>query len=76
MATIAIVGMGPLLGLGIARRFGREDFKVAMVARRPQALKDFETLLAGEGIEAAGGGSNSNDRRLRVKRHCNLQAMF
>lgn len=54
MGTIAIVGMGPLLGLGIARRFGREGFKVAMVARQPQALKDFETLLAGEGIEAAG----------------------
>jgi short-subunit dehydrogenase len=54
MATIAIAGMGPLLGLGLARRFGAEGFNVAMIARRKDALEDMAAKLRSEGIEAAG----------------------
>jgi NAD(P)-dependent dehydrogenase (short-subunit alcohol dehydrogenase family) len=61
MSTIAIVGMGPLLGLGIARRFGREGFKVAMVSRKQAALDAFEAQLKGEGVEAAGFAADVSD---------------
>ena len=61
MGTIAIVGMGPLLGLGIARRFGREGFKVAMVSRKQAALDAFAAQLENEGIEAAGFTADVTD---------------
>jgi NAD(P)-dependent dehydrogenase (short-subunit alcohol dehydrogenase family) len=54
MGTIAIVGMGPLLGLGIARRFGREGYKIAMISRKQATLDAFAEQLSNEGIEAAG----------------------
>ena len=61
MKTIAIVGMGELLGLGIAKRFGREGFKVAMIARRERALRDFAVQLKALGIEAEGFVADISD---------------
>jgi NAD(P)-dependent dehydrogenase (short-subunit alcohol dehydrogenase family) len=61
MGTIAIVGMGPLLGLGLARRFGAEGFKVAMIARSQDKLREFEEHLKGLGIEAAGFAADVSD---------------
>lgn len=61
MGTIAIVGMGPLLGLGLAKRFGREGYKVAMVARNADALRGFEAQLKDLGIEAAGFVADVSD---------------
>lgn len=48
----AVVGVGPGLGLAIARRFGREGFRVAMLARRIDALKGWQEELAAAGITA------------------------
>lgn len=50
--TIAIFGAGPGLGESLARRFGREGFQVALVARRPEPLKALVAELAAEGITA------------------------
>lgn len=50
--TIAVIGAGPGLGLAVARRFGREGFRVALVARSAQRLRAFAAELAAEGIEA------------------------
>lgn len=44
MKTIAIFGAGPALGLSVARRFGREGYRVALVARRQESL---DALAAG-----------------------------
>jgi NAD(P)-dependent dehydrogenase (short-subunit alcohol dehydrogenase family) len=52
--TIAIVGAGPGLGLAIARRFGREGFKVALISRTQSKLDALAADLAADGIEAAG----------------------
>src|ERR1700761_8107978 len=52
--TIAIFGAGPGLGQAVARRFGREGFRVALVARTGKRLEAFAAELAAEGIEAAG----------------------
>lgn len=52
--VIAVVGAGTGLGTSIARRFGREGFRVALVARRRQRLDALVEDLAGDGIEAAG----------------------
>jgi NAD(P)-dependent dehydrogenase (short-subunit alcohol dehydrogenase family) len=47
-----ITGVGPGLGAALSRRFAREGFRVALVARRP----DFIEALAGE-ITAAGSSA-------------------
>lgn len=52
--TVAVIGAGPGLGLSIARRFGREGFRAALVARRAASLDDLVATLAKEGVEAAG----------------------
>lgn len=50
--VIVIFGAGPGLGASVARRFGREGFRVALVGRRQEPLLEFAELLKAEGIEA------------------------
>ncbi|GAA1087005.1 MULTISPECIES: SDR family NAD(P)-dependent oxidoreductase [Streptomyces violaceusniger group] len=50
--VIAVLGAGTGLGVSVARRFGREGFRVALVARRKDRLDTLVEVLAGEGIEA------------------------
>jgi NAD(P)-dependent dehydrogenase (short-subunit alcohol dehydrogenase family) len=52
--VIAVFGAGTGLGASLARRFGREGFRVALVARRRQRLDALVEQLARDGIEAAG----------------------
>lgn len=54
MPTIAIYGAGPALGMAVARRFGREGFSVALVARTRERLDDMARELAADEVEAAG----------------------
>jgi short-subunit dehydrogenase len=51
--TIAVFGAGTGLGASVARRFGREGYRVALVARRREPLDLLAGQLADEGIEAA-----------------------
>jgi short-subunit dehydrogenase len=62
MKTMAIFGAGPALGLAVARRFGREDFQVALVARNPEHLDALATELARDGVTAAGFPADFTDR--------------
>jgi NAD(P)-dependent dehydrogenase (short-subunit alcohol dehydrogenase family) len=62
MPTIVIVGAGPGLGLAIARRFGREGFRVALVSRTQSKLDALTARLAEDGIEAAGFTGDVLDR--------------
>jgi short-subunit dehydrogenase len=50
--VIAIFGAGPGLGASVARRFGREGYAIALVARRAEPLQQLAGELAAEGIEA------------------------
>ncbi|WP_063729074.1 SDR family NAD(P)-dependent oxidoreductase [Streptomyces sp. RTd22] len=50
--VIAVFGAGTGLGASVARRFGREGFRVALVARRKDRLNALTEQLTGEGIEA------------------------
>ncbi|MEU6142707.1 SDR family NAD(P)-dependent oxidoreductase [Streptomyces sp. NPDC047081] len=52
--VIAVFGAGTGLGLAVARRFGREGFRVALVARRKERLDALVEELTAEGIETAG----------------------
>jgi short-subunit dehydrogenase len=59
--VIAVFGAGPGLGASVARRFGREGFRVALVARRKDRLDALVAQLAGEGIEAAAFAADLSD---------------
>jgi short-subunit dehydrogenase len=61
MRTIAIFGAGPALGLAVARRFGREGFRAALVARDRDRLDGMVRELDGEGVEAAGFPADLTD---------------
>ncbi|AVA24625.1 SDR family NAD(P)-dependent oxidoreductase (plasmid) [Rhizobium sp. CB3171] len=51
--TIALFGAGTGLGSSLAMRFGREGYRVALVARRAGPLDERVAELAQAGIEAA-----------------------
>jgi NADP-dependent 3-hydroxy acid dehydrogenase YdfG len=49
---LTIVGMGNGMGLAIARRFAKEGFAIAMIARNATKLQDFKATLQAEGYAA------------------------
>ena len=60
--TIVVVGAGAGLGQAVARRFGREGFGVAVVARNPARLSALADELRAEGIDAAAFPCDVTDR--------------
>lgn len=62
MPTIAIVGAGPGLGLAIAKVFGGNGFRVALIARDQSKLDGLAAQLGEAGIEAAGFAGDVLDR--------------
>lgn len=51
--TLVIIGAGKGLGLSIAKRFGRENFQVALVARNEKKLQDMVQELGEAGIQSS-----------------------
>ncbi|MGE7768196.1 SDR family NAD(P)-dependent oxidoreductase [Peribacillus sp. NPDC096540] len=52
MKTIAIIGAGPGLGLSIAKKFGSEQFNVALIARNEEKLSAMVKELKDLNIES------------------------
>jgi short-subunit dehydrogenase len=76
MTTIAIYGAGPALGMAVARRFGREGFRVALVARSRERLDDMARDLAADGIKAAGFQADIADRSAALGAADQIEARF
>ncbi len=53
MKTMVIAGAGKGLGLSIAKRFGKEDFQIALIARTADKLQFMVDELKEKGIEAS-----------------------
>ena len=49
--TIAVFGAGPGMGRSVARRFGREGFQVALVARNQTRLDVWDLYLKRDKFE-------------------------
>jgi NADP-dependent 3-hydroxy acid dehydrogenase YdfG len=60
--TIAVVGVGPGVGLAVAERFGREGFRVALLSRQAAALDGYAKVLKARGIDAAAFPADVLDR--------------
>ncbi len=54
-----VVGVGPGMGLALARRFGKEGYWVGLIGRRATALEDY--ILTLNGIEAMGVAADAGD---------------
>jgi NADP-dependent 3-hydroxy acid dehydrogenase YdfG len=76
LKTIAIFGAGPALGLAVARRFGLEGFRTALVARDRSRLDLMVGGLASEGVEAAGFQADLTDRAATLSAVDAIQARF
>lgn len=50
--TIVVAGFGPGISTGVAERFGREGFNVALVARNADRLSSGAQALAAKGVRA------------------------
>ncbi|QNN52419.1 SDR family oxidoreductase [Nocardioides mesophilus] len=59
--VIVVVGAGPGLGAALARRYGREGYAVALVARSPGRLEELGTALQAEGITAGWTAADLTD---------------
>lgn len=53
MKTMVIVGAGRLLGMSLARQFGKHNFQIALVARNDNKLSEMKSELEREGIKAS-----------------------
>lgn len=49
--VMIIVGAGPGISLAAAKKFGSVGFKIALIARRLEALQQYEAELSKDGIE-------------------------
>ncbi|WP_069167044.1 SDR family NAD(P)-dependent oxidoreductase [Nocardia altamirensis] len=64
--TAVIIGVGPGLGMSMARRFGREGFRVALLSRSSARHDDYLKDLAAQDIDATAYVADVTDRtRLR-----------
>lgn len=50
---ITIIGAGPGISHGIAEKFGKENFKIALISRNEKKLQEQISQLAKEGIDAS-----------------------
>ena len=58
---LLIVGAGPRLGEAVARRFGRDGYDVALIARDEQRLADLGGQLKADGITAGWTSADIGD---------------
>ncbi len=56
-----VVGVGPGIGLAVARRFGREGYRLALLARQETALNQYVSELQSLGLTAQGFQADSAD---------------
>ncbi len=61
MPTMAIIGAGQGLGAAVARRFGREGFSVALIARDQSKLDALAAELGESGVDAHGYAADVRD---------------
>lgn len=59
--TAIIVGAGPGLGNHVAEKFGSMGFRVILLARREEALKQYQRELEQKGIETAWYATDVSD---------------
>lgn len=64
---LLIVGAGPGISLHTARKFGKEGFRIALISRSMESLKEYVNELKKDGILAEGfSGDASSEESLKA----------
>ncbi len=58
----AVLGVGPGLGASVARRFAREGFAVALMARKEESVAGVQEEIEGEGGTALSVSADATDQ--------------
>jgi NAD(P)-dependent dehydrogenase (short-subunit alcohol dehydrogenase family) len=61
MSIAVVVGIGPGVSAAVARRFAREGYAIAAIARRADALQEQVEAIKADGATAAGYAADSGD---------------
>lgn len=59
--VLLLIGAGPGLGLSLARRWGRQGYRLALVGHEETPLRAVMTALASEGFEAHGFAAHTGN---------------
>ncbi len=62
-----IVGIGPGIGLAVAHRFALEGYAIAMIARKADALQQYQSALQSEGLESHPFSADAGDANSLAK---------
>ena len=63
MNRIMIIGAGPGIGAAVARRFARENFSVALIARKRETLEPIVAELFAAGCDVIGELADAGDEQ-------------
>lgn len=74
--VLVVIGAGPSIGMGMALRFGREGYAVALVSRNRQKLDDYVSQLKDKGVEAAGFTADVCNRPQLIQAMSDIQKKF
>ncbi|MBM7702904.1 SDR family oxidoreductase [Metabacillus iocasae] len=68
--TLLIIGAGPGISLYTAKKFGKEGFNVALIARNLESLQNYEAELKNDGMNVKGfQGDVSSEESLKAAIH-------
>ena len=76
MKTVVIVGAGKGMGNHIAEKFAQNDFRVVLMARRPEALNEYVEEFENKGYEAYGEVADVTDEESLSKAFDNVMNNF
>lgn len=74
--TIVVVGAGKGLGNHVAERFGREGFRVVLMARNMESLTTYQKELEAEGIETYVIGADAANPETLTEAHRWVKGKF
>lgn len=74
--TIAIVGVGPSIGMSLARKFGREGYNVGLISRSKDKLAGYVDQLTKLGINAVAFPADVKDRAMLRGAIVNIEKHF
>ena len=57
-----VIGAGPGMGIAVARRFGREGFRLALLVRKASSLEQYEDQLKAEGMNVQTFSADAGDK--------------
>lgn len=60
--NIIIIGAGPKLGFAMAKKFGEKGFRVGLISRNEESLKEKSNILKEQGIQAFYHSSDAYDK--------------